>query len=80
MMINVDGLTRRIYNIVAQHLYVATLLHSLDTTKRSDAYNSSIADVAAPTRLAPSDAAQLVLLPILTTSLYCSMYYRQCSL
>ena len=67
MMVDVAGLTRKFGNIVAQHLCVVSLLHKLDTLKRPQAYNSSIANVVAPTKLTPSDAAQSVLLPILTT-------------
>ena len=68
-MVDVDGLTRTFFNTVAQHLCVAALLHKIDTTKRPYAYNCSIADVLTLTKLTPSDAAQSVLLPILTTSI-----------
>ena len=68
MIVDMDGLTRQFGNIVEQHLCMAAFLHKFDTTKRPHTYNSSIADVATPTKLTPSDAAQLVFLPILSTS------------
>ena len=41
MMIDVDDLSRRFGYVEAQHLCIAALIHKIDITNRSHAYNSS---------------------------------------
>ena len=57
-MIDVDGLSRWFGVAMAQHLFIAALLHRIDISNQPNAYNFSISQTKNVARLDPSSGHQ----------------------
>ena len=73
MMIDVDGLSRRLGPIIAHHLCVAALFHQIDVANRPLAYTWNLANAPADTKNAQSNDARSIPISILTSSLISSI-------
>jgi len=76
MMIDVDGLSRRLGAIIPQHLCVAALFHKIDRAKRPLAYTRSLASTPADTKIVHPQDGPSAPNPILISSLIASLSVR----
>ena len=67
MIIDVDDLSWRFSKIIAEHLFVAVLLHKYDFLKRPDAYNKDFNEVDGATSITPTPSASDIKIPISTS-------------
>ena len=68
MIIDVDGLTRWFGSVIAEHPYVAILLHKYDVLKRPDAYDQDFVAVDGATSITPTPSASSIEIPILVSA------------